>query len=106
MGGLKGKTAVQYCTGQPDLTRTSIAMVTLDTRTLTVPVGIVRMLEVVLTCISFSLVASAGHVLSTHWDWCMFTWCFCCFFSLFILIMEFTRFSAKVGDVYCLDLME
>ncbi|XP_067089452.1 myeloid-associated differentiation marker-like [Osmerus mordax] len=71
-------------------------MVTLDVRTLTVPVGALRMLEVVLTCISFSLVASLGHNSSSYWAWSMFTWCFCCFFTLFILIMEFTSLNAKV----------
>ncbi|KAJ7989356.1 hypothetical protein DPEC_G00303680 [Dallia pectoralis] len=71
-------------------------MQSLDVRSLTQPLGIIRMVEVVLTCICFGLVASTGHNDSTHWAWCMFTWCFCCFFSLFILIMEFTRFSAKV----------
>ncbi|XP_010872311.1 myeloid-associated differentiation marker [Esox lucius] len=71
-------------------------MLDLDLRSLTQPAGIIRMAEVVLTCVCFSLVASKGHVISSHWAWCMFTWCFCCFFSLFILIMEFTRFSAKV----------
>ncbi|XP_038844704.1 myeloid-associated differentiation marker-like [Salvelinus namaycush] len=71
-------------------------MVTLDTRTLTVPVGIVRMLEVVLTCISFSLVASVGHIDSSYWAWCMFTWVFCCFVTLLILIMEFTTLHARV----------
>uniref|UniRef100_A0A4W4GM65 MARVEL domain-containing protein n=1 Tax=Electrophorus electricus TaxID=8005 RepID=A0A4W4GM65_ELEEL len=60
-------------------------MVTLDIRTVTMPVGIVRILEIVLSCVCFSLVA-----------WRMFTWCFCCFMTLFILILEFTNLSAKV----------
>ncbi|KAM4598277.1 uncharacterized protein ACJ7VT_021800 [Polymixia lowei] len=71
-------------------------MVTLDVKTLTVPVGIVRMLEVVFTCISFSLVASAGHNTSSFWTWCMFTWCFCFCFTFLILILEFTTLSAKL----------
>ncbi|KAG7460138.1 hypothetical protein MATL_G00218080 [Megalops atlanticus] len=71
-------------------------MVTLDVRTLTVPVGIVRMLEVILSCISFSLVASVGHNSSSFWAWCMFTWCFCCFMTLLILITELTHLSEKV----------
>ncbi|KAG9340422.1 hypothetical protein JZ751_021535 [Albula glossodonta] len=71
-------------------------MVSLDVRTLMVPVGIVRMLEVVLSCISFSLVASEGHVNSSYWAWCMFTWCFCCFMTLLILVLEFTRLNGKV----------
>ncbi|KAK1798177.1 hypothetical protein P4O66_000673 [Electrophorus voltai] len=71
-------------------------MVTLDIRTVTMPVGIVRILEIVLSCVCFSLVASVGHFNSSYWAWCMFTWCFCCFMTLFILILEFTNLSAKV----------
>ncbi|XP_034150835.1 myeloid-associated differentiation marker homolog [Esox lucius] len=72
-------------------------MVTLDMRTLTVPVGIVRILEVVLTCISFSLVASVGHSNSSYWTWCMFTWVFCFVITLLILIMEFTTLHTRVA---------
>lgn len=71
-------------------------MVTLNLQTLTVPVGIVRMLAVVLTCISFSLVASVGHTGTSYWAWCMFTWVFCCFFTLFILLMEFCSLNSRV----------
>ncbi|XP_071330018.1 myeloid-associated differentiation marker homolog [Trachinotus anak] len=71
-------------------------MVTLDFRTLTVPVGIVRILEVIFTCISFSLVASVGHTTESFWTWCMFTWCFCFCVTLLILFMEFTSLSTKV----------
>ncbi|KAM7372118.1 hypothetical protein PAMP_009312 [Pampus punctatissimus] len=70
-------------------------MVTLDFRTLTVPVGIVRILEVILTCISFSLVASVGHSTSPFWTWCMFTWCFCFCITFLILFLEFISLSAK-----------
>ncbi|XP_040919013.1 myeloid-associated differentiation marker-like [Toxotes jaculatrix] len=71
-------------------------MVTLDFRTLTVPVGIVRILEVIFTCISFSLVASVGHSTMSFWTWCMFTWCFCFCVTLLILLLEFTSLSAKL----------
>lgn len=71
-------------------------MVTLNTRSVTMPVGIVRMVEVVLSCITFSLVASVGHNNSSYWTWCMFTWCFCCFMTLLILILEFTSLHVKV----------
>ncbi|KAL4658122.1 hypothetical protein GN956_G2911 [Arapaima gigas] len=73
-----------------------VTMVTLDVRSLTVPVGIVRILEVVLSCISFSLVASAGHSSSSYWAWSMFTWCFCFVVTLLILILEFTTLHTKV----------
>ncbi|XP_066498863.1 myeloid-associated differentiation marker-like [Hoplias malabaricus] len=71
-------------------------MLSVDFRSLTLPVGIVRIFEFVLTCICFSLVASVGPRYSSYWHWCMFTWCFCCFMTLFILILEFTRLSVKV----------
>lgn len=71
-------------------------MVTLDFRTLTVPVGIVRIMEVIFTCISFSLVASVGHSTASFWTWCMFTWCLCFCVTLLIIILEFTSLSAKL----------
>ncbi|XP_046722378.1 myeloid-associated differentiation marker homolog [Silurus meridionalis] len=71
-------------------------MITLDTRSVTSPVGILRIFEVVLSCIVFSLVASAGYITTSYWSWCMFTWCFCCFMTLFILILEFTGLNVKV----------
>ncbi|KAM9457605.1 myeloid-associated differentiation marker [Clarias gariepinus] len=71
-------------------------MITLDTRAVTTPVGIVRILEVVLSCVVFSLVASVGHKDTSYWAWCMFTWCFCCFMTLLILILEFTSLHVKV----------
>ncbi|KAI3359932.1 hypothetical protein L3Q82_014282, partial [Scortum barcoo] len=74
----------------------SVTMVTLDFGTLTRPVGIVRILEVILTCISFSLVASVGHSTFSFWTWCMFTWCFCFCVTLLILFLEFTSLSAKL----------
>ncbi|KAK9978135.1 hypothetical protein ABG768_019903 [Culter alburnus] len=73
-------------------------MLHVDFRTLILPVGIVRMLEVVLTCICFALTASAGVPSNgqSHWAWCMFCWCFCCFMTLLILILEFTNLNTKV----------
>ncbi|KAM4716430.1 uncharacterized protein FYW61_016759 [Anableps anableps] len=71
-------------------------MVTLDFKTLTVPVGILRILEVVFTCITFSVVASVGRGLDSFWIWCMFTWCFCFSVTLIILVLEFTSLSSKL----------
>ena len=68
-------------------------------RSLTDPVGLLRIVALVLTCMSFGLVASVGVIASqesSYWAWCMFTWSFCCFFTLVILILEFTTLSAKV----------
>ncbi|XP_068193581.1 myeloid-associated differentiation marker homolog [Antennarius striatus] len=71
-------------------------MVTLNSGTLTAPVGIVRMLEVIFTCISFSLVASLFHSTSSFWTWSMFTWCFCFCVTILILILEFTSLTTKL----------
>lgn len=70
-------------------------MITVDLRALTQPVGILRIVAVILTCISFSLVASVGYVSKPYWSWCMFTWCFCFIVTLFIIIMEFTTMQTK-----------
>ncbi|XP_069004628.1 myeloid-associated differentiation marker homolog [Embiotoca jacksoni] len=71
-------------------------MVTLDVGTLTARVGIVRILELIFTCISFSLVASVGHTTDTFWTWCMFTWCFCFCVTLLILVLEFFSLGTKL----------
>ncbi|KAM3863854.1 myeloid-associated differentiation marker homolog [Diretmus argenteus] len=67
-----------------------------EVRSLIQPVGVMRIVATILTCLSFSLVATVGYVSSSYWAWCMFTWCFCCFFTLLILILEFTTLSTKV----------
>ena len=64
--------------------------------TVSVPLSVLRLLEVALTCVSFSLVASVGHSSSSYWAWCMFSWCFCCFLTLLILVLEFARLSARL----------
>ncbi|XP_054464276.1 myeloid-associated differentiation marker-like [Anoplopoma fimbria] len=66
-------------------------MVTVDVRTLTV-----RILEVIFTCISFSLVASVGHSTQSFWTWCMFTWCFCFCVTLLIILLELTSLCEKL----------
>lgn len=71
-------------------------MVNVDFRSLTQPVGIMRTMAAILTCMCFSLVATVGYVKSSYWAWCMFTWCFCFFFTFLILILEFTTVSAKL----------
>ncbi|XP_067426957.1 myeloid-associated differentiation marker homolog [Thunnus thynnus] len=68
----------------------------MDFRTMTVPLCIVRILEVIFTCISFSLVASVGHNTHSFWTWCMFSWCFCFSVSVLILFLEFTSLSEKL----------
>ncbi|XP_026181400.1 myeloid-associated differentiation marker-like [Mastacembelus armatus] len=71
-------------------------MAMLDFRTLVAPVGIVRILELIFVCISFSLVASMGHSTNSFWAWCMFTWCFCFCVTFLILFLEFTHLCANL----------
>lgn len=71
-------------------------MVTLDLNALAAPVGIVRILAVIFTCITFSLVASVGSIGGSFWVWCMFTWCFCFCITLLVLLLEFTSLCAKL----------
>lgn len=71
-------------------------MVGVDFRALTQPVGILRILATILTCISFSLVASVGYVNNPYWSWCMFTWCFCFIITFLIVTIEFTTLNTKV----------
>lgn len=60
------------------------------------PLVIVRILEVTINCISFSLVASVGQRDSPFWIWCMFTWGFCFIVPLIVLLVEFTKISEKL----------
>lgn len=73
-----------------------IAMVTVDFHSVAQPVGILRTIAMVLTCLTFTLVATVGHNSSPYGAWCMFTWGFCFFFTLLILILEFTKLSSKL----------
>lgn len=76
--------------------KAAVIMVTLDVKTLTTPVGIIRILEVFLTCLTFSLVASVGHSTHSFWVWCMFVWCLCFLVTFLILVLEFTSLSTKL----------
>lgn len=71
-------------------------MVTLDFKTLSKPVGIVRILELFLTCLTFSLVASIGYSTHSFWIWSMFVWCLCFLITFLVLVLEFTSLSSKL----------
>ncbi|XP_044289739.1 myeloid-associated differentiation marker homolog [Varanus komodoensis] len=66
-------------------------MVTLELnpRSLTSPLGIVRLFEIFLSCTAFSLVAVHQSYSTSYGAWSMFTWCFCFTVSIFIVVMEF-----------------
>lgn len=71
-------------------------MVRVDFHSVTKPVGILRTIAAILTCLTFILVATVGHSSSSYWAWCMFTWCFCFFITFLILILEFTTLYTKL----------
>ncbi|XP_015215446.2 myeloid-associated differentiation marker homolog [Lepisosteus oculatus] len=73
-----------------------MAIVAVDYRAVTAPVGIVRFSEIFLACVAFSLVAHVGHIAASYWAWCMFTWCFCFAVTVLILLLEFTGLHAKI----------
>ncbi|XP_076986949.1 myeloid-associated differentiation marker [Tamandua tetradactyla] len=57
-------------------------------RALTQPLGLLRLLQLLSTCVAFSLVASVGAWTGPMGHWSMFTWCFCFAVTLLILIVE------------------
>ncbi|XP_029998085.1 myeloid-associated differentiation marker-like [Sphaeramia orbicularis] len=71
-------------------------MVSVDLQAITQPVGIMRMMATILTCMCFSLAATAGAQSSPYWAWCMFTWCFCFLFTFLIVILEFSTLNSKM----------
>ncbi|XP_077170013.1 myeloid-associated differentiation marker [Paroedura picta] len=70
-----------------------------NTSALTSHLGIIRILEVIFTCVAFSLVAHEGKTLQDrqhYGDWCMFAWCFCFAVTLIILLVEFIGLQHRV----------
>ncbi|NWI87482.1 MYADM protein, partial [Pitta sordida] len=65
-------------------------------RALTSWVGIARLAAVVLSCLAFSLVASAGSFRGPYGTWCMFTWCFCFVVTLLVLLLELLELYPKL----------
>lgn len=57
-------------------------------RALTQPLGLLRLLQLVSTCVAFSLVASVNAYNGFMGNWCMFAWCFCFAVTLLIIIVE------------------
>lgn len=72
-------------------------MIQVNVRSLREPLGLMRLAATLLTCLTFCLAATAQVFPSSpYWAWCMFSWCFCFVFTLAILLLEFTMFSAKL----------
>lgn len=64
-------------------------------RALTQPLGLLRLLQLLSTCVAFSLVASVGAWMGPMGNWSMFTWCFCFSVTLIILIVELGGLQAR-----------
>lgn len=71
-------------------------MVNVELRAVTQPVGWIRILSAFLVCTTFSLAASAQSHTSTYWGWCMFTWIFCFFLTLSIVLLELSTINTKL----------
>ncbi|XP_006015027.1 myeloid-associated differentiation marker [Alligator sinensis] len=67
-----------------------------NTQVLTSSVGIVRLLEALFTCVTFSLVASRGDPRDGNGDWCMFSWCFCFAVTVVVLLVEFVGLQHRI----------
>lgn len=68
----------------------------MDLKALSAPVGIIRVLQIIFTCISFSLVASVGHSTVSFWTWSMFCWCFCFLVTILIVLLEFINVTENL----------
>lgn len=67
-----------------------------NTSALTSTLGIVRLLEALFTCVTFSLVANRATWFGRNGDWCMFSWCFCFAITIVILVVEFAGLQHRM----------
>uniref|UniRef100_A0A8D0GV53 Myeloid associated differentiation marker n=1 Tax=Sphenodon punctatus TaxID=8508 RepID=A0A8D0GV53_SPHPU len=69
-----------------------------NTSVLTSHLGIVRLLEVLFSCVTFSLVVHRGAWSQHHsdGDWCLFSWCFCFAVTIVILLAEVLGFQHRM----------
>lgn len=84
-------------------------MIRVDIQTLTKPVGMIRILAVVITCATFSIAStrlpSTGNIQeedndpgpTVYWAWCLFTWVFCFVVTFVILVVELITVDTKVS---------
>ncbi|XP_020835834.1 myeloid-associated differentiation marker-like [Phascolarctos cinereus] len=59
-------------------------------------VGLLRLLQVVLCCITFSLAASGPSLVPPFGVWCLCSWCICFLLSLVILGLEFLGLNSQL----------
>lgn len=79
------------------ITTTSSASPTIlgSPRALTQPLGLLRLLQLLSTCVAFSLVASVDAWVGFSGNWCMFTWCFCFAMTFIIIVVELAGLQAR-----------
>ncbi|XP_074075934.1 myeloid-associated differentiation marker-like [Macrotis lagotis] len=88
------------------VTRTTVTTTTTSTglgthtivgspRELTSKLGLLRLLQLVCTCVAFSLVVHVGAWEGPMGHWAMFAWCFCFAMTLVILIVEVAGFQPR-----------
>ncbi|XP_013032281.1 myeloid-associated differentiation marker-like [Anser cygnoides] len=73
-----------------------MALVTVNLRAVTSWVGIARLFAILLSCISFSLVASTRNFGPPYGTWCMFSWCFCFIVTVLIVLLELLELYPKL----------
>lgn len=64
-------------------------------RALTQPLGLLRLLQLLSTCVAFSLVASVDAWVGFSGNWCMFAWCFCFAVTFIIIVVELGGLQAR-----------
>ncbi|XP_044303690.1 myeloid-associated differentiation marker [Varanus komodoensis] len=67
-----------------------------NTSALTSQLGIIRLLEVLFTCVAFSLVVHRQAWDGRDGDWCIFSWCICFAITIIILIVEFAGLQHRI----------
>ncbi|ERE92226.1 myeloid-associated differentiation marker [Cricetulus griseus] len=67
-----------------------------SSRALIRPLGLLRLCQLLSTCLAFSLVAHGRNWMGPMGNWCMFSWCFCFSMTLLILIIELSGFLSRV----------
>ncbi|XP_051877741.1 myeloid-associated differentiation marker homolog [Pristis pectinata] len=65
-------------------------------RSLTTPVGIVRLFQLFLSCTAFSLIAHVERYSGPYGGWCMFAWCFSFAVTLLIIVLELTGLCINI----------
>ncbi|XP_070258032.1 myeloid-associated differentiation marker [Myotis yumanensis] len=64
-------------------------------RSLYQPLGLLRLLQLLSTCVAFSLVASVDAYVGFSGNWCMFAWCFCFAVTFIIIVVELGGLQAR-----------